>query len=65
MLSMVGEWVAYLVLDVESAALHGREPTSRPFGDTGFVNRLGKYLGRVLGERKSGPKVPRKANYLL
>ena len=63
MLSMVGDWAAYLALDVDEAewaALRRHERTGRPLCDTGFTDRLEDRLGRFLGRHKPGPKGPRK-----
>ena len=34
------------------------ERTGRPLGSEGFIDRLEKQLGRILREKKRGPKGP-------
>ena len=57
MLSDVGDWEAYLAMDVEEAALMRRHArTGRPLGSADFIARLGSQLRRFLTKRKPGPK---------
>ncbi len=59
MLSEVGDWKAYLAMDVEEAEAalmrcHAR--TGRPLGSADFIARLESQLRRFLRKRKPGPK---------
>jgi len=59
MLSEVGDWEAYLAMDVEEAeaALMRRHArTGRPLGSADFIARLESQLRRFLRKRKPGPK---------
>jgi putative transposase len=67
MLSYIGDWSAYLVLDVDEAEaeaaalrLHGR--TGRPLGSADFIAGLETSLGRFLRKRRPGPRSKRKIN---
>jgi len=59
MIDSIGDWEAYLALDIEEEQLrllrqHGR--TGRPLGSTPFILQLEETLGRFLRKRKPGPK---------
>jgi len=59
MLDFVGDWEAYLALDVdeeEAALMRRHERTGRPLGTRKFIDRLEQQLGRYLRKRKPGPK---------
>jgi len=59
MLDFVGDWAAYLAMDVdeaELAAMRRHERTGRPLGTPSFIDRLEQQLGRYLRKRKPGPK---------
>ena len=59
MLGFVGDWAAYLALDVdeaEVATMRLHERTGRPLGTRSFIDRLEQQLGRYLRRRKPGPK---------
>ena len=59
MLDFVGDWAAYLALDVdeaEAAAMRRHERTGRPLGTPSFMERLERQLGRYLRKRKPGPR---------
>ena len=64
MIDYIGDWEAYLALDIEEEQLrlhrqHGR--TGRPLGSASFILQLEETLGRFLGKRKPGPKGSRKS----
>jgi len=53
------DWRGFLSSYVEGAhndKIRGRTRTGRPLGDSPFLQRLEKSLGRSLTPRKSGPK---------
>jgi putative transposase len=59
LLHLVSDWRAFLSEDLPGAALDSirrSERTGRPLGETKFVKRLEKKLGRVLAKQKPGPK---------
>ena len=65
MIDYIGDWEAYLTLDIEEAQLrlhrqHSR--TGRPLGSAPFILQLERTLGRFLRKRKPGLKGPRKPN---
>ena len=65
LLELYPDWRALLasgVTDAEDRILERHERTGRPLGDTQFVRRLEKRLGRVLQRQKPGPKPQRRLN---
>jgi putative transposase len=65
LLEEVGDWKAYLSVDVEeedAAALRRHERTGRPLGNHDFLGRLEDQLDRELLPKKRGPKGPWKRN---
>ncbi len=65
LLDEIGDWQAYLALDVEeedAVALRLHERTGRPLGSKDFLGKLEAQLGRELLPRKRGPKGPWKHN---
>ena len=58
LLSMVSDWESFLRVSSvdELKVLHLHEPTGRPLGSTGFVEKMEQSLGRVLRTQKPGPK---------
>jgi putative transposase len=65
LLEEVGDWKAYLSVDVEeedAAALRRHERTGRPLGNHDFLGRLEDQLDRELLPKKRGPKGAWKRN---
>jgi len=59
LLEMVSDWALFLlggIKEHEAAELRRSERTGRPLGSEGFVNNLGKVLGRILRPGKVGRK---------
>ncbi len=58
-LGYVGDWQAYLALDMdekEMAAMRRHERTGRPLNSDDFLTRLEQRIGRRLKREKPGPK---------
>ena len=63
---MIGDWTSFLATrppDSEFILLRKHTSTGRPLGDERFIEKLEQLTGRVLRERKRGPK--RKKNHLV
>ena len=63
MLSMIGDWQAYLAMDLadeEAARIRLHERTGRPLGSPGWLARLEQVLDRSITPKKRGPNGPRK-----
>ncbi len=61
MLDYVGDWQAYLALDMdekEMAAIRRHERTGRPLGSDDFLTRVEQRVGGRLKKEKPGPKRP-------
>ena len=59
MRSYVGDWARYLALDLDEAealALRRHQRTGRPLGAGAFIGQLEETLGRLLRNRKPGPR---------
>ncbi len=57
----LGDWRAYLgdALEQNDKLLMQHERTGRPLGTVGFVEHVGRCLGRDLKKKRPGPKVDR------
>ena len=65
MLAQVGDWAAYLALDVDEAeavVMRGHERTGSPTGDAAFIAGLESQLGRFLRKRNPGPRRKKNTN---
>ena len=65
MSSHVGDWAAYLAMDIdetEADALRLHQRTGRPLGGVDFIAGLEAALTRFLRKRKPGPKQKKKPN---
>ena len=65
MYSEIGDWEAYLALDIdeeEAVAMRRHARTGRPLGNDAFILKLETALARQLHPKKRGPKGPRKTN---
>lgn len=63
---MIGDWTSLLATrppDSEFILLRKHTSTGRPLGDERFIEKLEQLTGRVLRERKRGPK--RQKNHLV
>jgi len=64
-LRVVGDWEAYLALDIdetEASLMRRHERTERPLGGADFIAGLATLLGRFLRKRRPEPKSRTKSN---
>ena len=64
LLERVKDWRQYLLepLEAQEESWRRHERTGRPLGESAFLNRIERALGRTLGPAKRGPKPKRPEN---